>query len=457
MSKHTDKKILDLLKQRVLDRDKELEQLEYHKATKEALVEMTALSKTEVDALYNQVKTEVLVEQRKKRTRIIWISVVAAVIVLIAVPKIIKNSTPPEEFAENFDDNSNSWSFSNKTGTGYYLQNGQFVMDVSKETTKIDYIDHAIQLPEKYTITIDASKLSGLVESFGIYIGANSNNFGYFFIRSTGTARCGFSIKSEWQDNPDWFESEAVLKGENVVNRIQVTVSGNSFEFFVNGKSLGKGEMYGLKPTQYSIAVGGIQKIAFDNLKIINDADKSVVYENDFSKPDAPWIEKANLIKYAEFKDGNYVMTVNEDDYCYWASTWIPAEFEKTDEYEIILKAKVINREGVGYYGIMFLTNDNNYITLEVKDERQARVRVVQDGEYQYNGTYSAELSSAPEELELKIEKSKEGTKYFFNGTLVDKIKKEHWFYWEDIDKIALRVCNHSTVAFESLTIRELK
>ncbi len=457
MSKHKDKLILELLKQRVLDRDKELEQQEYHKATKEALVEMTSLSKTEVDALYRQVKTEVDEADKKKRKKLIIIGVAVAVVALIFVPKLISALHTPVVFVEEFDSNTNSWSFSNVEGSGQYPEEHQFVFNVQKEGDKIEYIDHAIALPEHYSIEIDAKKLSGNVDSYGLYIGTNANNFGYFFLKSNGDVRYGFSIGGKWQDNPDWATNTAVIVGENSVNKLKVVVKGNEFQYFINGTLIAKGNMFGLKATQYSVAVAGKQIVAFDNLKITDLTKNSVVFENPFDAPLAPWTEKRSVEKHAEFKDGGYEMEVNIDDYCYWATAWIPKEFEKIDDYELILTARILRREkGDGTFGLMYLLDNETYHTFEVKNGNQARMCTVVSGTFEYTGLYSGEQPPSDKAV-IKIVRKDGEIEYYYNGLLVDKLKRDSWITWDDMDKIGLRVCNFQTIKFEKLEIRELK
>lgn len=65
MGQKKNEKILELLRKRVIAKDRQLENLAYREATKEALSEMTSLSDAEVEKIYLQVKLEV--EEREKK------------------------------------------------------------------------------------------------------------------------------------------------------------------------------------------------------------------------------------------------------------------------------------------------------------------------------------------------------------------------------------------------------
>ncbi len=455
MSDKLDKKLLDQLKDEVIKKDRQMEQKEYHNATKEALAEMTSLSKKEVDAMYQKIKAEHDAKLRKQRKLMIWGGIILIVSLFVAVPVVKEMMREPAKFVETFDDNSSLWTFSEKSGTGHYLTDGKFVIDSHKEKAKIEYIDDVVNFPENFTIEVDAVKESGDVDSYGFYIGKDANTFGYFFIRSNGKARAGFCVNGDWQDNPDWEESPAVKKGEGVVNRLKVEYKGDKFIFYVNDIKVREGSNYKIQNTQFSLACGGTQKISFDNLIIINTDTNEKIYENTFDKEKAPWTEQSSIIKRAEFKNGQYEILVNKDNYCYWASTWIPEGFADKD-YEIKLEAEILEREGDGIFGFMLQETDKHYFSFVVKNGDKAKAQVVSSSEYVYNGTLT-EFPKKGNTIELKIRKADGKMEYFVNNRLIYKFKKDEWIYWGDLEHMSLRVCDHQKVAFKNLTITEIK
>lgn len=451
-----DQEILELLKQKVLDRDKELERKEYHSATKEALAEMTNLSNEEVDALYREIRLEKEREEKKKRKIMIISAVAAVVILLFFLPTILRQFKDPAVFVEDFNDNENAWNLADKMGSGRTLENGKYVMDIHKKPSKIEYIDHVVDLPENFSLEVDVKKISGSAESLGFYIGEDSNNFGYFFFRSNGKFRWGFSVKGDWMDNPDWRVHDAVKTGTNVLNHLKVIVKGNNFEYYINEQKVDEGSMFGLNSTQYSLAVGGTQLVEYDNLKITNLENNEIVFENTFDQEIKPWTEKTSIIKKSEFVDDSYKITVNYEGYCYWASTWMPEEIHKADEFEINLDIRELRREGDGHCGFMFLSDDDNYIVFDVFNGSQARIQVVVDDDFKYEGTYYGDPRDQRKKNRITVKKNEKYIEFYFNGNLADKIREGDWLYWDDLEKMGLRVCNFQTIAFDHLEMKEI-
>lgn len=137
----------------------------------------------------------------------------------------------------------------------------------------------------------------------------------------------------------------------------------------------------------YSLAVGGTQKIAFDNLIITNSDTKEVIYSNTFDKEQEPWVNKTNYTRKAEFKSGSYEISSNLDKNCIWAQSWFPENFKENKNYEIILDAEILKPEKSSVVSLMFMRDNTNYICFEVFDGKMARIFSRIEGKEQYIGT----------------------------------------------------------------------
>jgi len=455
-----DEQILELLKQKVLEKDKELERKSYHSATKEALAELTSLADEEVEKIYREVKADVEKDLKKKRKRLFWIITGISLILIIAVILLFEYMREPVVYIEDFSNPNAPWSFTDSYGTAQYIEDGKFVLDVKKDAEYLEYIDHLIDFPENFSIEADARKISGQNQSFGFYLGKDSRSFGYFFIRATGTFRYGFAIGGDWQNNPDWTYHDAVKTGDNATNKLMLKVAANEFEFIINDTVVAKGELPNIRLLKYSLAVGGTQKVAFDNLRILNTDTQDTVFANTFDTEVEPWAEKKEIIKKAEFVDSSLQITVNSDKGCYWASGWLPEEFLAMEAYEITLKARFAGADYSGYAGFMLMKDDVNYHVFEVKDASRARICTMVNSEYKYVGNFiesSIENESQNNSFEIKIRKTEDKVEMYINNRFVDRIKVEAWLYWRYLERMGLRVCNNQTVRFQELSIRELK
>jgi hypothetical protein len=455
-----DKQILELLKQKVLEKDKEMERKSYHSATKEALAELTSLSNEEVEKIYSEVKADVEKDIKQRRKRIMWISALILIVLSVVTVLLIEYMRKPAVYVEDFSKPDAPWSFTDSYGTVQYLENGEFIMDVKKEQDYLQYIDHIIDFPRNFSIEADVRKISGQNESLGFYLGKDYRSFGYFFIRYTGKFRYGFSLGGDWQDNPDWSYHEAIKADENATNNLMLKVTGNTFEFFINGTPVAQGHLHKLKLLQYSLAVGGTQKVAFDNLTILNTNTQDTVFINTFDTEIEPWTEKKEILKQAEFVDSSLRITVNADEACYWATGWLPQEFLTTESYEITLKGRFVKADYSGYAGFMLIQDDKNYHVFEVKDASKARICTLVNGEYKYVGAFTEsgiENETADKHFEIRILKTGDKVEMYYNNRFVDRIKVEDWLYWNDLERMGLRVCNNQIIDFERLTIKEIK
>ena len=462
MGKKTDEKILDLLKKRVIERDNELESKEYLSATKEALIELTSLSAKEVDAIYNDAKAEVLKEEKERQKIISKVLLYGAGVLLILAlvygASIIEYFRSPVSFTDNFDKNSNNWNFTDKMGNSQFIENGAYIIDSYKEKTKIEFITQDFSFPKNFSIETEIKKISGEENNCGIYLGTDNVNFAYFFINPTnGQYKLYAAVNGKVASNSILKESKHVHKRKNAVNTIKVQVTGNLYEYYINGNLVEKGNLFNLKLSQFYLATVGTQKIAFDNLKIVNSDNKEVLFSNTFDKEIEPWVNNLNVLKKAEFKSGNYQIATNDDNFCYWSETWIPENFKSINQYEIKLDAKILELQDNAVMGFMLLKDDENYLSFEVKEGRMGRIVVVKNKLETFIGNYSVDKKNENGKVNLRIIKKKNEVEFFFNGLLVDKVGSDKWYDWNKMEKMGLRVCGIHTVGFENLEFKEIK
>jgi hypothetical protein len=458
MGQKKDEKILELLRKRVIEKDRQLENQAYREATKEALSEMTSLSDAEVEKIYRQVKLEVEEREKKRIKIIIRAAALTLVIGLITFFTISSFMRSPLTFVENFDDNKNNWSFTDAFESAYYLENGSFIIESKKENLQIEHNKHDLNFPKNFIIETEIRKESGDDNNFGIYIGEDNTNFAYFFINSKGQYKLNAAVNGKWQPNVKNKTSGSIKKELNSVNKLKIAVKGNLYEFFINDNFIEKGELYNLKTINYSLAVGGTQKIAFDNLIITNSDTKEVIYSNTFDKELEPWVNKTNYTRKAEFKSGAYEISTNLGKNCTWAQSWFPEQFKDLTNYEIILDAEILKPEKSSVVSLMFMRDYTNYICFEVFEGKKARIFSRIEGKDRYIGIYSAEKEAKDKNISFKVVRKQGEFFMYFNDILVDKITESKiGLKWKQIEKIGLRSCYEQTVAFKNLEFKELR
>jgi hypothetical protein len=458
MTNSNEEKILQLLRKRVLEKDEELSQKEYLSATKEALVDMTKLSSKEVNDIYLQIKKEMAEKQKKRNKIILYVSIAALVLVYLNYSWVLNMIRKPEKYTDDFSKNTGSWSFINELKTSYFIEKGTFIMDSHEDSEGVSFVTKEIIFPKNYSIEIDAIKLNGVKDNYGIYLNQSEGNFLYFFINNSGKFKTGCALNSKWQKVMVNKDASSIHKSENKINNIKIEVLGDNFKFLVNNIIVNEGSMNKILASSFSLAVSNTQKISYDNL-IIKDLDKkTVLYQSTFDKEEAPWANLKEVLRNSEYKNGAYHLTVNVDDYCYWAWSMIPYNFDNLNKFELRVDAQVQSVEDAYNFGIMLINDDKNYFTFNVESEFGARYMISYKSDYAKTGNYNNNLLNKSGKYKLKLAVLKDKIEFYVNDIFVDKIdKKRNYLYWPEIEKIGLRVCNHNTVAFDNFQLKEIK
>lgn len=459
MTNKKEEKILYLLRKRVLEKDEELSQKEYLSATKEALVDMTKLSPKEVNDIYLQIKKEMAEKQKKRNKIILYVSIAALVLIYLNYSWVLNMFRKPEIHTDDFNKNTGSWSFYNELKTSYFVEKGTFIMDSHEDSEGVSFVTKEIDFPKNYSIELDAIKLNGVKDNYGLYLNQSEGNFLYFFINNSGKFKTGCALNSKWQKVMVNKDASSINKSENKINHIKIEVLGDNYKFMVNDIIVNEGSMNKILASSFSLAVSNTQKISYDNL-IIKDLDKkTVLYQSTFDKEEAPWTNSREVLKNSEYKNGAYHLTTNRDEYCYWASCFIPENFDNVKKFEITIDAQVQSIENAYLFGIMLITDDQNYVTFNVSSEFGSRYMVSHKSDYAIIGNYNINTVNKTGKFKLKLAVLKDKIEFYVNDIFVDKFdkKRNYRYWWRDFEKFGLRVCNHNTVAFDNFQLKEIK
>lgn len=302
-SNKKEEKILELLRKRVLEKDKELAHKEYLNATKEALVEMTTLSEAEVNEIYHQIENEI--EAQKLRKRIFYF--VSAILLIFAIfylsgivyNLITRSSTENEQKKEK-----EKWSLVNEDGSGFYIENGFFIMD-SKLDRAVHLISKDFDFPEdNFSIEFEAFNISSSNENFfGIYLNESQYNFEYYLINNEGTYKIGrenqinnlSNNRIESNDFREWKNGRTIEYNykKAKVNSVVIKIEKSTFEILVNNLKVcsfynsyqyKNYKNFSLVLESASNSNNESQKIAIDNFIIRELKTKKILYQNTFDK-----------------------------------------------------------------------------------------------------------------------------------------------------------------------------
>ncbi len=444
-----EKKILEEIKRRVIEKDKKLrdrkDSQEISKATKQALDEMTELNYNEVEAIEREVRQEMYKKRQKRRKLITWVVVIVAITGFIVALSILFKK-PKVQIIENFNDSQRGWEevdvfeYKRKIVDGHYLYE-------TNEDGWCYWDNIPVELPDKYTIELKSTWLTGKYAGYGLMLLDQQNNYYTFQVRADGAASTALNVNDKWKINNSWL-SKSCHPGDGETANIQkLVVDNKKYNYFVNDKLIKKGDVKELEISSIGVRVCNIQTVAFDYLTITNNTTGKKIIDEQFENTSLGWIPKEKFEKKAYFKNGKYYFSSNTEDYCYWKD--IP--IESMDEFEVELTS-IWQKGETANYGLMIMTDDENYLSLEMQNDGSARMVKCYNGEYtdiqdhvptpyQSNGKNSQTQKVVVDGTEVK---------YFLNDKLIKR-----GIYYNSIYNIGVRVCGRQSVAFDKLVIQE--
>ncbi len=129
---------------------------------------------------------------------------------------------------------------------------------------------------------------------------------------------------------------------------------------------------------------------------------------------------------------------------------------------EIIIKARSYDAENDCNFGFMLMHNDDNYFAFEVKNNNEGRVLISNFDKYSYIGTYvKSGKYIENENIEIKIRIENKYITYFLNDKKIVMFPILNLTKTATLDnalsRIALRVCDKHTVAFDRIEFKQIK
>jgi len=452
MSKKIDDKILEQLKDQVILKDRELEKKQVHESTKEALAEMTSLSRNEVDKLYSKLRDDAYKSQRKRNVIFGVIIGVLVIAGLVIANKIFNPPPPPQVFTENFDDTQNGWDNFNAFDVKKEILDGYLKFETFEKDGYIRDAYNAFDFPRNYDLVMKTDWQGGSTsESYGLHLTAANGDFGYFFIRQDGKARYGFKKEKKWVTDTGAKAVENFNLRSDVSNILKVAVRGNRFKYFVNDELIYESSMLGLKMTGLKVVCGSTQQVNFDYIRVTKPNSSQYIYQEEFEDNSKGWNTKTILKKKSEIIDSKYLFTAGVKDYCYWTDIPLP-DYE---QFELV--ATVGFKSGKkDDFGIMLAYDSNNFYAFEVQEEGEARILVHENKKFTYTGEYleTNQISSSDNPVQLRIKVTHNNIEYYVNKTLVDKRKRSSENFY--LKEMGLRVCGEQTVYYDKIEITEI-
>lgn len=450
MNKKLEEKILAEIRNRVIEKDRELKNQQelnlMREANIEALTELTSLSRKEVEKIGNQVKAEFITKENKKRKKIITSAVLGATILLIMF-FIFRPVPPPKESLteDNFSENNYDWvilkGFENKRD----FIDQQYIIETNKENWCF-WDGIKMKLPKNYTIEIHSKWMGGKFGSYGLGLHKDDKNYHSFNLRGDGAASYGKLVDGEWLVNDPW-KADFAHEGKLQTNIQRIEVKDNGFNYYVNDKLLKTGPS-DFSANEFALRCCGEQKVAFLSVKITNTDTKELVFEDNFINPSEQWKPTKKYDSESYFENGKYILNTNNENSCYFSTS---ETHQISGNCTIELISTWISGD-LSSYGFMLLNDNENYYSFELQNNGEARMVQCLNNEYVYvqNHVNTGLESDGKLSIRQKLVLENGEASYFVNDKLIKKSALRLSFPC----KIALRCCGKQSVAFDNLVIK---
>lgn len=459
MNKKNEKKILEELRKRVIEKDRQLQERKEKSnlvnSNKEALAEMTDLSRAEVDRIEKQIRAELQAKVKKANKRKTWIIIAAVVIGFIAFRIILQEinkepPVPPFHFVETFDNNSNNWDIYNQFELKRNIKDGAYSF-VANRADWCHWDDLELNLPQSYSVKLSLKWKRGKFDEYGLMLMEDSENYFTFVLRADGNASQAIYRNKEWTKRNSW-KPIGFKSGDIVTQRVDVT--GYSYKYYINGKMFSEGSFKSMSVKKIAMRVCDKQSVDFLNIEVLDLKTGTIILSDDFKESSPRWDEKQNLTKVSKIEHGKFLFATNEEDQCYWAVSNPKISLPVAGSNKYTVKAKMTWLKGEeSNFGIMLMADNNNYTAFQVRSSGDARAVRCESDEYTLIPDYISSnfVSDGESSIYMMIKVDNYNYEYFINNKLISSGD----FNYMNITHLAMRVCGRQNIAFEELEIIE--
>jgi hypothetical protein len=449
MSKRSEERILAEIRRRVLAKDEtlqnRLETDQARAATREALTEMTALSREEVDQIADEVRKEAKKRQSRRR--------VLGALIFLALAGVLGSwlkdrLRPPPDIAleEPFDSDVNGWIVGDEFTHRFALADGGYRLEAKRDNWCF-WDDIPISLPDSAVVEVDAVWERGKFDQFGLMLLSPGENQLMFQLRGDGAASFARKEAGEFTSNIGWSEGFAPESGN--AHRLRVEIDDGQWKYFANGKLYREGPMGGLEAEELGLRICGHQIVSFTGLRVVDLDTSEPVLEEDFSDAGAGWSPQSDIKRQQRLQNGAYVYTTHEEDRCHWTAIRTPLE----GDFEVELVS--VWRSGeTGNYGFQLLESAERFLVFTLRNDGEARFLRFENEEFTVispprpagrPGDGTAENRQTVRVRDGQFE-------YWVNGKSVGGGRADDL----DFGMVGVRVCGRQTVAFEHLSVRPI-
>ncbi|MFP4582309.1 MAG: hypothetical protein ACLFN9_02905 [Desulfococcaceae bacterium] len=449
MSKRGEERILAEIRRRVLAKDatlqNRLETDQTRAATREALADMTALSREEVDQIADEVRKEA--KKRQSRRRVLGALVFLALAGVLGSWLTDRLNPPPDvSLEEPFDSDANGWIVGDEFTHRFTIADGAYRLE-SRRDNWCFWDDISLTLPEPAVVEVDAVWERGKFEQFGLMLMEPGENQLVFQLRGDGAASFGRKAADQWITNIGWSEGFSPESGN--AHRLRVEIGDGQWKYFANGKLFREGALDGFETQELGLRICGEQIVSFTGLRVVDPGRAQPVLEEGFSDAGAGWSPQSDIKRRQRLQNGAYVYTTYQEDVCHWTAIRTPLE----GDFEAELVSAWRSGETANY-GFQLVESTERFLAFALRNDGKAQFARFENDEF----TVISPLRPAGRPGDGTVENRqtvqvRDGRfEYFVNDKSLGGGRADDM----NFRMIGVRVCGRQTVAFEHLSVRPL-
>jgi hypothetical protein len=456
--KDEEDRIIEEIKKRVFEEEEKMKKTSDREAFIEALDEVSDLNKPQILAIEAQVRKEYALQRQKareKNQKLISIGLVIFIVLGIIAWRVYEKFRPPKITTilnETFDDNYANWLEKNTPILKRSNENGEMIFNVNKASWC--YWDEInVNFPVNFTVEVASVWKEGNKGMYGVMLLQDADNYGLFQLTGAGDVSYCESINNKYS-NFEWEKNNSIVADGRGQNIQRIKVQDLAYSYYVNDQFVENGYINSqFKLQQLAVRVCDVQTVAFTNIKITDNDNNRIIFEEDFDNPKAGWEFKESYTDSYAFKNGIYELKLSDKDRCHFSTIALP--YSGGNDLEITAECNWQSGDNDSF-GLVITQDYENCLNFEIKKDGNARITKYLNSNYSlittWRQTKHASIGNHP--LTQKVRITKNGTyfEYYVNETLVEKGTVEISMY-----NIGFRACGEQVVHFDNLEIKEIE
>lgn len=455
-------KIQEEIRRRVLEQDEAIrrkQELEMDRdANREALADLTSLSRRNVDDIAKQVRDE-FARKKRRFKKVVLMGAFICVAVIAYLYFSGPSSDPKSQrqhinFTESFVNNRNHWP----TGESYdfkrNLRDGRYIC-TNANLGYCSWDAIPVKLPPNYEIELTSTWLEGKYDEYGFMLIHKTplTSFHNIQINGDGSARFSTMINNKWITSDDWLASKAHQGDGETSNTQRFKLVNGEYEHRVNDLLVGRGRFENTATIGHiALRVCGQQTVAFEHLTIrsLQNADKpEILLDDSFDAAESGWTPKDKLKTRRYFENDQYIYQTHKKNRCFFTGI----DMRLTDNYEVQLKS-IWQKGEQENYGLVLARDFNQFLAFQLQNKGYASYA------WYVNHKYEKESQI------IKAGRPGDGKIANIHRVRVQNGRFEYWvnnkLVFSDlmpdmpIKKVGVRVCGRQTVAFDHLMVKSI-